>query len=166
MALVLVGCSGGGTNNSQQFCPQLARADISALLAQPVSTVNEVDIDSELLECDTDALQIQLNLSDADKTLYDSANNTPADTHALQGFGDEGYWSAIGSGTGVAQSTPSVVIHKGNATCALTANDVASDLSMPYSQTPPPFGIQTSDCDAWAKKAAKVCVEYFTAAGL
>lgn len=176
-ALALGGCSsssspsttggdgGGGGGGTTQYCPKISTADITALL-KSAETVSETDATSTLLECDTASLQIQLNTEDADLTLYNSANGTAADTHAMQGFGDKAYWSAIGSGSGTAQSTPAVLVHKGNATCSLDANGDPSTLSMPYTTNPPPFAITTTDCDAWAQKAGKVCMDYFSAAGI
>ena len=141
-------------------------ADINALLAQAASSVSEVDPTSTLSECDVSGLQIELRTDDADLTAYNARNQNDApDVHAMQGFGDKAYWAALSSGSGTAQSTPSVLVHKGSATCSLFTNNDPSTLSLPYTPTPPPFGIKSADCDAWAQKAGKVCVEYLAAAG-
>ncbi len=155
--------SGGGGN----YCPKIAQADIQALLSAPITSVSESDLTATLLECDSGGLQMQLQTDDDDKTLYMTAyNDGGGDTHPLNGVGDEAYWWAVNSGTGVAQSVPSIYAHKGNATCAISTDNVPSEYTMPSTSTPAPFGIQESDAAAWAAKAGKVCTDYFAAAGI
>lgn len=174
-SLIFFGCSSSSSNNSTStgdgtggsYCPKIPQADIQALLSAPITTVSETDLSSDLLECDSSGLQMQLQTDDTDKSLYTTAyGDGGGDTHALNGVGDEAYWWAPNSGTGVAQGVPSIYAHKGTATCAISTDNDPSEYTMPSTTTPAPFGIQESDAAAWAAKAGKVCTDYFAAAGI
>ena len=174
-AVAIFGCSssssgttstGGGGGNSN-VCPKIAQADIQALLANPITSVNETDLDSALLECDANGLQIQMNTDDSDKELYLTAyGDGGGDTTAVSGVGDTAYWWGVNCGTGTCQSIPTFAAHKGSATCYISSDNDPTNYSMAYTQDPPPFGIKTSDAAAWAAKAGKVCTDFFAAAGV
>jgi hypothetical protein len=157
---------GGGGGSNANICPKIPAADIQALLTA-TSSVTEMDLDANLLECDSGGLQMQLQTDDTSKQLYLTAyGDGGGDTHAITGVGDEAYWYAVNSGSGVAQSVPTVAAHKGSATCYISNDNTVTSYTMPSTPKPAPFGIQESDADAWSQKAAKVCTDFFTAAGI
>lgn len=176
--LTLVACSssngngvgngnGSGSAGTVRVCPKLSQADIQALLAQPITMVSEGDLTSQLLECDVNGLQLQMQTDDGDLGLY-NAGPAPGDPdrHAVSGVGDEAYWSAVDSHSGTSRSTPTFAAHKGSATCLVSTNNDPSNFSMPYQNAPPPFAIANADVEAWVQKAEKVCLDFYAAVGL
>lgn len=179
-ALVVVGCSsssssgtagggggdGGVGSGNTNVCPKITQADIQALLTASISSIAEHDPTSTDFECDVGGLQIQMRTNDSSKNFYlIHHEDTSGNSHALQGYGDDAYWDADNSASGTCQSTPTVAVHKGSASCVIETDNEPSKYTMPYTPTPAPFGIANADAEAWSKKAATVCMEFFTAVG-
>ena len=180
---VLAACSGGAGSNpatsapggntapasvpavagGTDVCSSIPQADVQALLAFPITHVAD---NSAFFSCGykfsggTTSFSFDWNAADADLSSYNTLQGN-AD-HEISGFGDKAFWNeAVPDHT-----PPSLIAHKGNATCTIMAND-PPDITMKTTPMTGIYAFSVTDADALAyvQLMGKVCNDVFAGLG-
>jgi hypothetical protein len=172
--LMIFGCSsssssnnptdGGGTSSGADACTSVAQADVQALLASPITQVQD---NSATYACNyvtaAAPLQITWDPNDSSLTTYNNGSLGAAQDHQITGIGDEAYWNETVPGG----SIPALNAHKGNITVVIQPsgdNAAASTCkSTVTNQSAGTFTVADSDALAFVQLMGKVANDYFAA---
>jgi hypothetical protein len=166
--LLIVGCSSssssngstGGGNNGPDPCTTVAKADVQALLAQPITSVTD---NTSVFDCQyvtsVGPQPVDWNPNDSDKSSYNNLSSG-ANDHQISGIGDEAYWNEPVPN----QTTPELSAHKGDVTCVIQALSDPTATTLKVTETGQgEFTVTDADALTYVQLMGKVCNDYFAA---
>ena len=156
------GDTGDTAKDATAVCSVVKQADVQTLLSHPITGTEFTGSTTyncawDFVGADGSAdndIHLTFYMADDDKSSYENLNDGTVQTTPLSGVGDEAYWfQAVAGG-----ATPTVVAHKGSATCVIDAPADPADTTITYT---PPLNVSSGDAATFAVKMGVICTEIF-----
>ncbi len=103
---------------------------------------------------DSNLMDLTFYSNDPNKSGYNDLNDGTTQVQQIAGIGDEAYWFQAVQGL----ATPTLVAHKGDATCVVDVPADPADTTIKYTGS---LNIDPADAKDFVLKMAPLCTEIF-----